>query len=123
KITLALSEVPATAPAGKRQGVLLVNPGGPGGAGLSLAAFVAEGLDPSVAADYTIVGFDTRGVGASVPSLSCDPLRFSLARPDYIPAAAAKKQHNIERAKTYAAECDKKYCSLLPYMTTEKNAS
>ena len=47
KITLALSRVPATAPASKRQGVLLVNPGGPGGPGLSLAASVAQGLDPS----------------------------------------------------------------------------
>src|SRR5215831_11211877 len=43
KITMALSEVPATAPASRRQGVLLVNPGGPGGSGLSLAAFVAQG--------------------------------------------------------------------------------
>ena len=133
KITLALSEVPATAPAGKRQGVLLVNPGGPGGAGLSLAAFVAEGLDPSVAADYTIVGFDTRGVGASVPSMSCDPSFFSRARPDYIPTSAggrsdsirtpaAEEQQNVNRAKTYAADCEKKYGWLLPYMTTENIA-
>ena len=122
KITLALSEVPATAPAAKRQGVLLVNPGGPGGAGLSLAAFVAEGLDPSVAADYTIVGFDTRGVGTSVPSLSCDSSFFSRARPDYIPASAAEEQHNVDRAKTYAADCEKKYGSLLRYMTTENIA-
>jgi pimeloyl-ACP methyl ester carboxylesterase len=122
KITLALSEVPATAPAGKRQGVLLVNPGGPGGAGLSLAAFVAEGLDPSVAADYTIVGFDTRGVGASVPSISCDSSFYSRARPDYIPTSAAEEQKNIDRAKTYAADCEKKYGWLLPYMTTENIA-
>src|SRR6266700_2017586 len=57
KITLALSEVPATAPAGRRQGVLLVNPGGPGASGRGLASFIAAGLDPAVAADYTIVGF------------------------------------------------------------------
>ena len=63
KITLALSEVPATAPPSKRQGIMLVNPGGPGGSGLNLAAFVADGLDPNVAAEYDIVGFDTRGVG------------------------------------------------------------
>jgi hypothetical protein len=44
KITLALSEVPATAPAGQRQGVLLVNPGGPGASGLGLAASVAGAL-------------------------------------------------------------------------------
>src|SRR6202034_3015209 len=81
EITLALSEVPATAPPSKRQGVLLVNPGGPGGSGLSLAAFVAQGLDPAVASEYDIIGFDTRGVGSSVPSLSCDASFFSRARP------------------------------------------
>jgi len=122
KITLALSEVPATAPAARRQGVLLVNPGGPGGSGLSLAAFVAQGLDPAVAAEYTIVGFDTRGVGSSVPSLSCDPSFFSRARPDYIPASASDEQANESRAKLYAADCEKKYGWLLPYMTTENIA-
>jgi len=53
-ITLALSRVPATAPASQQQGDLLVNPGGPGGSGLSLAAFVADGLNPQVAADYKL---------------------------------------------------------------------
>jgi pimeloyl-ACP methyl ester carboxylesterase len=118
KITLALSEVPATAPASSRQGVLLVNPGGPGGPGRSLAAFVADGLDPSVAAQYTIVGFDTRGVGASVPALTCDPSFFAGARPDYIPAARAAEQVLIGRARTYAADCEKRYGWLLPYMTS-----
>jgi pimeloyl-ACP methyl ester carboxylesterase len=122
KITLALSEVPATAPVSKRQGVLLVNPGGPGGPGLALAAFVAQGLDPAVASEYTIVGFDTRGVGASVPSLSCDASFFSRARPDYIPTSAAEELQNENRAKMYAADCQKKYSWLLPYMTSENMA-
>jgi len=122
KITLALSRVPATAPVSKRQGVLLVNPGGPGGPGLSLAASVAQGLDPSVASEYDIIGFDTRGVGASVPSLSCDPSFFPGDRPDYVPTSAAEEQENIDRAKAYAADCEKKFGWLLPYMTTENIA-
>ena len=117
-ISLALSEVPATAPPSQRQGVLLVNPGGPGGSGLGLAGFVAQGLDPAVAADYTIVGFDTRGVGHSVPSLHCDPSFFARARPDYIPVTAADEQANEDRARAYAADCERKYGWLLPYMTT-----
>jgi pimeloyl-ACP methyl ester carboxylesterase len=122
KITLALSEVPATAPAGQRQGVLLVNPGGPGGSGLSLASFVASGLDPAVASEYDIVGFDPRGVGSSVPALHCDPSFFSGARPDYIPSSAAAEQVLENRAKQYAADCEQKYGWLLPYMTTQNVA-
>jgi pimeloyl-ACP methyl ester carboxylesterase len=122
KLTLALSEVPATAPASQRQGVLLVNPGGPGGPGRNLAAFVASGLDPSVAADYTIVGFDPRGVGASVPALHCDPSFFSGVRPDYIPASQAAEQVLIGRARTYAADCERRYGWLLPYLTTQNVA-
>src|SRR5579871_201819 len=83
KLTLALTEVPATAPASKQQGILLVNPGGPGGSGTGMASFVAQGLAPSVAAEYDIIGFDTRGVGASVPALHCDPSFFAKARPNY----------------------------------------
>jgi pimeloyl-ACP methyl ester carboxylesterase len=119
KITLALSQVQATAPASQRQGVLLVNPGGPGGSGLSLAAFVAQGLSPQVASEYDIIGFDPRGVGASVPELSCDPTFFDEVRPDYIPASPAAEQVMENRAKTYADDCEQKFGWLLPYMTTE----
>ncbi len=118
KITIALSMVAATAPVSQQQGVLLVNPGGPGASGLSLAAEVAQGISPSVAAEYDIVGFDTRGVGSSVPALSCDPSFFSGVRPDYIPASAAAEQVLIGRAKSYAADCEQRYGWLLPYLTS-----
>ena len=121
KITLALSEVPATAPSG-RLGALLVNPGGPGGTGLGLAATVAAGLDRSVASRYDIVGFDPRGVGASVPALHCEPSFFGGARPDYIPATRAAEQVLIGRARTYARACEQKYGWLLPHLTTQDTA-
>jgi pimeloyl-ACP methyl ester carboxylesterase len=117
-ITLALSRVPATAPRSQQQGDLLVNPGGPGGSGLSLASYVASGLSPTVAADYNIIGFDPRGVGSSVPALTCDPTFFSGVRPDYIPSSTAAEQTLISRARSYAADCDKRYGWLLPYMTS-----
>jgi pimeloyl-ACP methyl ester carboxylesterase len=119
KITLALSEIPATAPAAQRQGVLLVNPGGPGAPGLSFAASTASGLAPSVAAQYDVVGFDTRGVGASVPSLSCQASFFAKPRPGYVPASAAAEQVLINRARGYAAGCERNFGWLLPHMTTE----
>ena len=75
-----------------------------------------------MARDYDIVGFDPRGVGSSVPALSCDPGFFSGPRPNYIPASAAAEQVLIARAKTYADDCEQKFGWLLPYMTTENMA-
>jgi pimeloyl-ACP methyl ester carboxylesterase len=118
-IQLALDMVPATVPASKQQGILLVNPGGPGGDGLPLAAQVAAGLAPSVAAQYDVVGFDPRGVGSSVPELTCDPSFFKGVRPDYVPANAAAIAVLENRARTYAADCEQKFGWLLPYMTTQ----
>ncbi len=122
KIALALSEVPATAPRGRQQGALLVNPGGPGGSGLGLAAIVAQGLDHTVASEYNIIGFDPRGVGASVPALHCDPGFFAGVRPDYIPANQRAEQALINRAKRYAAGCQRRSGWLLPHLTTENVA-
>ena len=122
KITLAVSEMPATAPAAQQQGYLLVNPGGPGASGLSLAADVAGGLDPTVASEYNIIGFDPRGVGSSAPVLHCDPSFFAGVRPDYIPANARAEQVLLGRAKSYAAGCQRRYGWLLPFMTTADTA-
>jgi pimeloyl-ACP methyl ester carboxylesterase len=118
-ISLALDMVPATAPRSQQQGIMLVNPGGPGASGLPWAPIIADGLSRGVAKDYDIVGFDPRGVGSSVPALSCDPGFFSGVRPNYIPANAAAEQVLINRAKMYADDCEQKFGWLLPYMTTE----
>ncbi len=123
KITLAISDIPATAPVSQRQGILLFNPGGPGASGIqqsgmSWPGYLAQNLDPKVAAAYDIVGFDTRGVGSSVPALHCEPNYFATTRPDYIPANAAAEQVLISRAKTYAADCQQRFGWLLPYLTT-----
>jgi pimeloyl-ACP methyl ester carboxylesterase len=118
KLSLALSMAPATAPKSQQQGILLVNPGGPGASGLSLASEVQQGLNSTVASQYDIVGFDTRGVGSSEPQLTCDPSFFSGVRPDYIFSTAAQEQVLVNRAKTYANDCEKRYGWLLPYMTT-----
>jgi pimeloyl-ACP methyl ester carboxylesterase len=122
KLSIAIDMAPATAPAAQQQGILLVNPGGPGASGLDLAAEVQQGLSSSVAADYDIIGFDTRGVGSSTPELTCDPSFFDEVRPDYIFTTKAQEQPLIDRAKTYAADCEKRFGWLLPYMTTANMA-
>ncbi|MBG0851257.1 alpha/beta fold hydrolase [Streptomyces spinoverrucosus] len=120
KITLALSRVPHTAK--KYQGPLLVNPGGPGGSGLTLAGFVASTLPKAVAAQYDVIGFDPRGVGASKPALNCAPGHSQPVRPDSLPTTPAVEQANLTRAKAFAEACGKKYARELPYITTPSAA-
>ncbi|MEV0636591.1 alpha/beta hydrolase [Streptomyces sp. NPDC050619] len=116
QITLALSRVPHTAK--KYQGPLLVNPGGPGGSGLTLAGFVASSLPEAVAAQYDVIGFDPRGVGASKPALDCRPGSFDPVRPNSLPSTPAIERANLSRAKSFADACGKKYASVLPYINT-----
>lgn len=47
---------------GPSLGSILVNPGGPGGQGTSIAGLLA-GLEPSVSAKYDFIGMDPRGTG------------------------------------------------------------
>ncbi|POX61491.1 peptidase [Streptomyces sp. Ru62] len=120
RITIALSRVPHTARAS--QGPLLVNPGGPGGSGLTLAGFVASSLPKSVAARYDVIGFDPRGVGRSRPALDCVPGHFKPVRPDSVPATPALERANLDRARSFAAACGRKYGDLLPYLDTVSSA-
>ncbi|KOG43032.1 alpha/beta hydrolase [Streptomyces resistomycificus] len=116
QITLALSRVPHTAK--KYQGPLLVNPGGPGGSGLTLAGFVASALPEAVASQYDVIGFDPRGVGASKPALDCRPGHFDPVRPDSLPSGPSVEKANLARARSFATACGEKYASVLPYVNT-----
>ncbi|MFM9701731.1 alpha/beta hydrolase [Streptomyces galilaeus] len=116
QITLALSRVPHTAKT--YQGPLLVNPGGPGGSGLTLAPFVASSLPKEVAAQYDVIGFDPRGVGRSTPALNCRPDHFAPVRPDSVPSTGEIERANLDRVRSFAENCGKKYASVLPYIDT-----
>ena len=102
---------------------LLVNPGGPGGSGLDLAAGVAGGAESGGSGQ--VRHHRVRPAGgwrSSVPALHCDPAFFAGARPDYIPTSKAAEQVLIGRARAYAADCERKYGWLLPHLTTRDTA-
>ncbi|RCG32452.1 alpha/beta hydrolase [Sphaerisporangium album] len=105
-------------------GVLLVNPGGPGASGVTLARYVAAALPKDVAARYDVIGFDPRGVGASEPALSCvDPKKhFAAPRPDQVPRDDAAAGALVAKAKAYAEACGARWSWLLPHLTTENSA-
>ena len=68
-ITVALKKLPSTSPSPR--GSVFLNPGGPGGSGISLIESQAElyksGDLSEVLANYDVIGFDPRGVGQSTP--------------------------------------------------------
>jgi pimeloyl-ACP methyl ester carboxylesterase len=119
-ITLEVSRIASSAPAARR-GVLLLNPGGPGGTGLDLPVLIA-GLAPQTLLDaYDLIGFDPRGVGASTP-VTCgmtiaqeqDVLSWPLV-PGGVPA-------NAVADRQIAAQCQADSGALLPYITTANTA-
>ncbi|MBN6039266.1 alpha/beta hydrolase [Amycolatopsis sp. 195334CR] len=105
RIELAISKLPSTKPA-QRRGVLLLNPGGPGGSGLGMpAGLAAAGLPVSVLDTYDLIGFDPRGVGQSSP-VTCDlrPDQIASNVPPYA-KDAADVAARAEFARTVAKQC------------------
>ncbi|GAA1590297.1 alpha/beta hydrolase [Actinoplanes couchii] len=118
KIQIAVSRIRATAPAAKRQGVILVNPGGPGGSGRGMAT-VGQSVPKKAGAAYDWIGFDPRGVGASKPKISCDSKYNTDLRPPYVPATPKIEDEWHTRTRAYAAACAKNGGDLLRHMRTE----
>jgi pimeloyl-ACP methyl ester carboxylesterase len=117
KIQLAVSRIRHKTPDSQFQGVLLTNPGGPGGSGLTLSR-LGEFVPGHAGDSYDWIGFDPRGVGSSKPALSCIPDYFGPNRPDYIPRTRALEQTWLARSKAYATACGKNGGALLNHMTT-----
>ncbi len=66
---IALARAPAR---GERIGSLVLNTGGPGGSGLFATAAASQTLASSPMTErFDLVGFDPRGVGASIPAVDC----------------------------------------------------
>ena len=121
KIQLAVSRVPHTVAANKYQGVMLVNPGGPGGSGLGLS--ILGQFVPNHAGDaYDWIGFDPRGVGSSIPALSCKPNYFHNNRPSYIPTSQSLVNTWLTMTRNYAAACGQAQPALLQHIKTIDSA-
>ncbi len=122
QIKIAVSMVRHTSPAASYQGAILVNPGGPGAPGLELAD-MGQRVPAGVGQDYDWIGFDPRGVGASVPSLHCDPTYFNGPQMPYVPTSKAATKKWLARTAGYSAACAKNGGALLNHLTTVDSAN
>lgn len=105
-IRLAISRLPSDEPS-QRRGVLLLNPGGPGGPGTSMPdELVANGIPREVLDSYDLIGFDPRGVGRSTP-VSCDLTddQTPTGNLPTHPVDAADVAERAEVVRTVAEQC------------------
>ncbi|WP_157745445.1 alpha/beta fold hydrolase [Nocardiopsis gilva] len=116
KIRIAISRRKAS-DRDHRRGILLLNPGGPGGSGLGMPGFLG---DQRVGEVYDLIGFDPRGVGRST-NLNCsapDAEEYELpSRP-----TDAQLHNFTEAARTQEEGCDRTAGSLRPHITTANTA-
>ena len=117
KIDLAISKL-ASKNLDKRRGILMLNPGGPGGTGLDQPEFlVKQGISQEVLDTYDLIGIDTRGVGHST-RISCgftDDLGYLGAVPPYAYDDAAFDEQ-AALSEEVARRCAED--PLVPYVST-----
>jgi pimeloyl-ACP methyl ester carboxylesterase len=115
-ITIAVSRIKAR-DTEHRRGILLFNPGGPGGPGLSYPVELRPAL-ADVADRYDLIGFDPRFVGLSTP-INCGGIG------EYVRAAGLSWRDYIESvrfAADIAGRCWRKAAGLVPHASTRNTA-
>ncbi|MGH9243968.1 MAG: alpha/beta hydrolase [Acidimicrobiales bacterium] len=120
-IEIAVSRIQTSDPT-LRRGVMLLNPGGPGGPGLDLPTLFAQVMPPEVLARYDLIGFDPRTIGRSAP-VTCgrggDFLDIITIIPWLRPGGV---RENAEIAEAWADDCLAHNPELWPHATTANTA-
>ncbi|GAA0623415.1 alpha/beta hydrolase [Kutzneria viridogrisea] len=126
RITIAISRQRASDPA-HRRGVLLSNPGGPGGSGLMDTDAAGKVLSwpkqrfasTPLSKYYDLIGFDPRGVGRST-QLSCE--QPSISRPIVSRPTAADFDADVAWAKAAEEGCQRASGEVRPSINTRNTA-
>jgi pimeloyl-ACP methyl ester carboxylesterase len=123
RFSLPVIRLAATDPA-QRIGSLVVNPGGPGGSGISYALQARSEIAAPVRARFDIVGFDPRGVGASEPAIRCltGPQLDTYFSTNENLTGASHLAPVIAEAKQFARGCERDSGALLPWVGTPNAA-
>ncbi|WP_245677631.1 alpha/beta fold hydrolase [Nocardia acidivorans] len=117
-ITVAISRIAATDRANRR-GIILSNPGGPGGAGLGFTVEFGAAMTADVRARYDLIGIDPRGVGRS-SAVHCGwPRGFGLQSAGLDAVGYAE---SVAVQSDLAARCAASGGERLRYFTTRNTA-
>ncbi|MEV5599724.1 alpha/beta hydrolase [Streptomyces sp. NPDC052496] len=128
QIPIAVSRVRASGTPAERRGVLLVNPGGPGGSGLPYAVTKRAKLPEAVRRAYDVIGFDPRGTGHSAPA-GCGPMGGLFDAPgtgsaplDPVPRDRPGERAYLDSQRRLAADCAAGTGAALPHLSTGETA-
>jgi pimeloyl-ACP methyl ester carboxylesterase len=107
----------------EQTGHLLVNPGGPGGSGADAAIGLALTLPEPVLQQFSLVGFDPRGVGLSTP-VECIPpdLKEEMFSTEPRPTTAEEIDAAFDLAERVATGCEEEYGEALGIFNTVDTA-
>jgi pimeloyl-ACP methyl ester carboxylesterase len=123
RFSLPVIKLPASDP-GQRIGSLVVNPGGPGGSGVSYALQAKTSVSAAARARFDVVGFDPRGVGGSIPAVHClsdRQLDKYFATSD-TPTNQQQLNTLVAQTKLFVRGCQQHSGPLLPYVGTPNAA-
>ncbi len=120
-IQLAVSRVLHTR--GSYRGAAFANPGGPGGSALQYSR-LGGAVPGGVGATYDWYGMDPRGVGASIPALTCDHRYSNTKHRPHQPTTTAILGYWLAKTEAYAAACGTSAAKeLLPHLRTTDNVA
>ena len=106
----------------QRIGSMLVNPGGPGFGGTTLAENADSYFSSTLIDTFDIIGWDPRGTGESTPAVDCVDDYDKYFTSDPSPETEAQQQVLVDASKAFNAECEKKSGEILPYISTNSTA-
>ncbi|KII91672.1 hypothetical protein PLICRDRAFT_517007 [Plicaturopsis crispa FD-325 SS-3] len=112
KAIIALQMLPANDTTNYK-GAVLINPGGPGGAGTQTVAAYGSEFAQYVGPEYDIIGFDPRGTGATIPLAQCfdtesQAQTFAATTPLALNISDNTIPYSRAQGKALAALCQRK---------------
>jgi pimeloyl-ACP methyl ester carboxylesterase len=120
--TLYVKLRPATNPS-LRIGSMMVNPGGPGFGGSSLADDADYYFSSDLTDHFDIIAWDPRGTGKSTPAVDCVDDYDQYFGLDSPPDTPEEKQALIDASQAFNDECMANSGEILPYISTQASAT
>jgi pimeloyl-ACP methyl ester carboxylesterase len=105
-----------------RIGSMMVNPGGPGFGGSSLADDAQYYFSQDLIDHFDIIAWDPRGTGESTPAINCVDTFDEYFGLDSPPETPEEKQALIDASQAFNDKCAENSGTILPYISTQASA-